>query len=43
MGSTMSPDPATPLTRATDPALMSTLEVALNSCVWPSALTSTLP
>ncbi len=40
---TMSPAPATPVTLTTLPAGMSSLEVALNSWVWPSALTRTLP
>ena len=40
---TISPEPATPVTRAVEPAGISLAAVALNSWVWPSFLTSTLP
>ena len=42
-GATMRPVPAIPVTSTGVPAGMSTVAVALNSCVWPSALTRTLP
>jgi hypothetical protein len=42
-GATTRPVPAVPVIVTAVPATMSTEAVALNSWVWPSALTQTLP
>src|SRR4029079_4895767 len=42
-GATRSPVPAGPVHVTAVPAVMSTADVALNSWVWPSAFTRTLP